>query len=152
MQDLRVATAIAFEMVCQFGMSEKLGPVEYGNRYKFLSSETRSVIEAEVQKTLFDAQSWAKKLLLSKRKELDLLAKALVEYETLDRKEVAKVITGEKLTDRTPVPQGPMLVPKGPNPLEDIPGLSGGSPSDEDNTKPTPPETAGEGVPRYRDA
>ena len=98
-------------MVAQYGMSEKLGPVEYGQRYKSLSSETRAMIESEVQRTVTEAQENVRKLLQSKRKELDLLAKALVEYETLDVKEVEKVIKGEKLTGRTPVPKGPMVIP-----------------------------------------
>jgi ATP-dependent metalloprotease len=98
-------------MVAQYGMSEKLGPVEYGKRYNTLSSETRSLIESEVQRTVVEAQENVRTLLVSKRKELDLLAKALVEYETLDVKEVEKVIRGEKLIDRKPVPKGPMVVP-----------------------------------------
>lgn len=98
-------------MVAQYGMSEKLGPVEYGKRYNTLSSETRALVESEVQRTVVEAQENVRTLLNSKRKELDLLARALVEYETLDVKEVEKVIRGEKLTDRTPVPKGPLVVP-----------------------------------------
>jgi len=98
-------------MVAQYGMSEKLGPVEYGKRYKSLSSETRAVIESEVQRTITEAQENVRQLLNSKRKELDLLAKALVEYETLDVNEVETVIKGEKLTGRTPVPKGPLVIP-----------------------------------------
>ncbi|KAH7347903.1 cell division protease ftsH [Plectosphaerella cucumerina] len=109
--DLQNATNVAFQMVAQYGMSEKLGPVEYGKRYNTLSSETRSLIESEVQRTVVEAQENVRTLLVSKRKELDLLAKALVEYETLDVKEVEKVIRGEKLIDRKPVPKGPMVVP-----------------------------------------
>lgn len=98
-------------MVAQYGMSEKLGPVEYGKRYNTLSSETRALIESEVQRTIIEAQENVRELLNTKRKELDLLARALVEYETLDVKEVEKVIRGEKLIDRTPVPKGPLVVP-----------------------------------------
>ncbi len=75
---------------------------------------------------------------MSRRKELDLLAKALVEYETLDKAEVDKVLRGEKLLDRTPIPRGPMAIPKAPKPKGGIPGLP-----------PLPEKTAGgdEGVP-----
>ncbi len=59
-------------MVSQLGMSAKLGPVEWGGRYNKLSSRTKALIEEEVQKTLSDAYERARKLLLSKRKELDL--------------------------------------------------------------------------------
>lgn len=117
-------------------MSEKLGPVEYGKRYKSLSGETRALIESEVQRTITEAQENVRSLLNSKRTELDLLAKALVEYETLDVKEVEKVIKGEKLLDRKPVPKGPMVVPsKGvmPPPIAP-PGLG----SEEGGTEPRP--------------
>lgn len=129
-------------MVTQLGMSEKVGPVQFWSRYNQLSSETKSVIESEVQKTLFEAYDRSRKLLVSKRKELDLLAKALLEYETLDKDEVLKVISGQKLTDRIPVPIGPMLVPKTPGPLDDPmpPGL--GPDSDDNKAPPPPPQTA----------
>ena len=137
-----MATSIAFQMVSQFGMSEKLGPVEYRTRFNHLSSQTKAIIEEEVQKTLSDSNTRAKKLLISKRKELDLLAKALVEYETLDKNEVAKVIAGEKLLGRIAVPKGPMLVPKGPSPLDQLPGLPG-PPGADENDKPTSPAPSG---------
>ncbi len=128
-------------MVTQLGMSEKVGPVQFWNRYNQLSSETKSVIEAEVQKTLSEAYERSRKLLQSKRKELDLLAKALLQYETLDKDEVLKVISGQKLIGRIPVPVGPMLVPKTSSPLdEDVPdGLAGGEDS---KAPPPPPQTA----------
>ncbi|KAF9877631.1 ATP-dependent metallopeptidase HflB [Colletotrichum karsti] len=109
--DLENATNLAFQMVALYGMSAKLGPVEYGKRYNQLSGETKALIESEVQRTLSESYEKVRELLTTKRKELDLLAKALVEYETLDKNEVEKVIRGEKLTDRVPVPKGPMKVP-----------------------------------------
>jgi ATP-dependent metalloprotease len=123
-------------MVAKYGMSAKLGPMEYGNRYKELSSETRAIIEAEVQRTLSESYENARKLLLSKRKELDLLAKALVEYETLDKFEVEKVIRGEKLPGRIPVPKGPMSVPVNLN--DPSPGLPPDIGSGDD-APPAPP-------------
>jgi ATP-dependent metalloprotease len=107
-------------MVAQLGMSERLGPVEYLTKYNQLSSETRAMVESEVKRVLDESYERARKLLLSKRKELDLLAKALVDYETLDRFEVEKVLRGEKL-DRIAVPPGPISVPK---PVQSIePGI-----------------------------
>ncbi|CAK7264263.1 i-AAA protease yme1 [Sporothrix epigloea] len=139
--DLEHATSIAYRMVTQLGMSEKVGPVQFWSRYNQLSSETKSVIEAEVQKTLFEAYERSRKLLQSKRKELDLLAKALLEYETLDKEEVLKVISGQSLPDRIAVPIGPMLVPKMPGPLDDqMPGGLG--PDGDDSKAPPPPQTA----------
>ncbi|KAL2160166.1 hypothetical protein VTH06DRAFT_1822 [Thermothelomyces fergusii] len=128
-QDLDSATRTAWQMVAQLGMSERLGPVEYLRDYERLSSETRAMVEAEVKKVLDESYARARALLLSKRHELDLLAKALVEYETLDRAEVEKVLRGEKLEGRISVPPGPMSVPKPQNPIEPglpMPPLSGG--------------------------
>ncbi|KAK2066164.1 ATP-dependent metallopeptidase HflB [Colletotrichum caudatum] len=111
--DLKNATNLAYQMVALYGMSAKLGPVEYGERYDKLSGETKALIESEVQRTLTESYEKVRVLLTEKRKELDLLAKALVEYETLDKNEVEKVIRGEKLPGRTPMPKGPMKVPAG---------------------------------------
>jgi ATP-dependent metalloprotease len=122
--DIENATNIGFSMVTSYGMSSLLGPVEYRNRYENLSSETKSMIEAEVQRTLKESYEEVRKMLTEKRKELDLLAQALVKYETLDRAEVEKVIRGESLPDRPVVPPGPMVIPAGvevPHP----PGLDG---------------------------
>jgi ATP-dependent metalloprotease len=132
-------------MVAQLGMSERLGPVEYLRSYERLSSETRAMVEAEVKKVLDESYARARALLLSKRHELDLLAKALVEYETLDRAEVEKVLRGEKLEGRISVPPGPMAVPKPAESME--PGLPipplGGNGTDGDGAGPgSPPPPA----------
>ncbi|CAH0031957.1 unnamed protein product [Clonostachys rhizophaga] len=109
--DLESATDLSFAMVAKFGMSAALGPVEYGKRYEYLSSDTRSKIEMEVQTTLKKSYEDVKILLTEKRRELDLLAQALVKYETLDKAEVEKVIRGEQLPHRAVVPKGPIVVP-----------------------------------------
>ncbi|KAI0007524.1 peptidase family M41-domain-containing protein [Xylariaceae sp. FL0662B] len=136
--DLESATAVAFDMVASLGMSAKLGNMEYRSRYKSLSSETRAAVEAEVQRTLNEAYERARKLLTDHRKELDLLAKALVQYETLSKEEVEKVIRGEPLTDRIAVPKGPMTVPastKSPAPGQ----LAAPGPGDGGRPPPPPP-------------
>ncbi|KAG6050624.1 hypothetical protein E4U17_006421 [Claviceps sp. LM77 group G4] len=119
--DLEKATDLSFMMVTNFGMSSALGPVEYGRRYENLSSETRSKIEQEVQKNLMHSYEQVRTLLTEKRKELDLLAQALVRYETLNKMEVEMVIRGESLPGRIIMPKGPMIlpVPDAPHP----PGL-----------------------------
>jgi len=144
--DLDSATRIAWRMVGGLGMSEKLGPVEYMRNYNQLSSETRAMVEAEVKRVLDESYSRARSLLISKRTELDLLAKALVEYETLDKAEVEKVLRGEKLEGRIPIPPGPMKVPKPQEPVGDagvplppLPGSGGGPPN------PPPAAARGDG-------
>ena len=120
-------------MVTLFGMSNKLGPVEYARRYENLSSETKAAIEGEVQTQLRKSYEDVRTLLTEKRKELDLLAKALVQYETLDKSEVEKVIRGETLPGRLVVPKGPLTIPI-PHETPQPPGLGG-------ITQPQPPES-----------
>ncbi|GAO16538.1 hypothetical protein UVI_02023790 [Ustilaginoidea virens] len=120
--DLEKATDLSFMMITNFGMSNALGPVEYSRRYENLSSETRSLIEREVQRTLKKSYEDVRQLLTEKRKELDLLAQALVMYETLDKREVEMVIRGEKLPGRAIVSRGPLVLPM-PTEAPQPPGL-----------------------------
>lgn len=123
-------------MVASLGMSKQLGHMDYASRYDTLSSETKAQIETEVQRLLDESYERCRKLLTDHRKELDLLAQALVEYETLDKDEVIKVIRGEKLTDRISIPRGPMVVPQpvnAPVPGDVAPG------GDEPRPPPPPP-------------
>lgn len=137
-------------MVTRFGMSPKMGPIEYGKRYASLSSETKAQVEAEVKRLLTEGYDSARALLVSKRKELDLLAKALVDYETLDSAEVAKVIRGESLPDREKMPRGPIKVAK-PIGAEEVgppvigPPMEPGTPSPEPPAAPptSPPRSQG---------
>ncbi|KAI0967976.1 peptidase family M41-domain-containing protein [Xylaria arbuscula] len=138
--DLQTATKVAFSMVASLGMSTKLGNMEYGSRYETLSSETKALVETEVQRTVNEAYERARKLLTDHRKELDLLARALVDYETLSKEEVEKVIKGLPLPDRIIVPKGPMTIPasaKAPPPGETAPPIPG--PESEPPTTPPPP-------------
>lgn len=121
-----------------------LAPMDFGSRYETLSPATRAQVENEVQRILNEAYSRTKSILMEKRKELDFLAQALVDYETLDNEEVKKVIKGETLPDRLKMPRnGTMTVPVPQNPLEGfnppIPGQGqeGGAP-------PAPPAVASE--------
>ncbi|PNY28448.1 Mitochondrial inner membrane i-AAA protease supercomplex subunit YME1 [Tolypocladium capitatum] len=138
--DLEKATDLSFMMVTHFGMSTALGPVEYGRRYENLSSETRSMIEGEVQRSMKKSYEDVRKLLTEKRKELDLLAQALVQYETLDKAEVELVIRGEKLPGRSIVPKGPLVLPI-PDDAPQPPGL-GGVPHPHPPDSPAPPAAA----------
>jgi cell division protease FtsH len=102
--DLQQATKIARQMVTQFGMSERLGPVAYrsGEDHVFLGKElhetrdfsdgTAKVIDEEVQRMLREAEERAYKLLNDHRDQLDKLADALLEREELDRDDVAKLL------------------------------------------------------------
>ena len=98
-------------MVTMFGMSDKLGNVDLASNHDKLSTKTKELIEDEVRRLIEEGRIRTVTLLQSKRKELDLLAKALVDYESLDKKEVLKVIKGEKLEGRLVMPQGSIKIP-----------------------------------------
>lgn len=106
-------------MVTAYGMSPALGNVDLASNHDKLSPETKSLIEQEVRRVIEEGRDRATKLITSKRKELELLAKALVDYETLDKEEAFKVVRGEKL-------EGKFLMPKGPMKIPDVGPLEGG--------------------------
>ena len=99
-------------MVTQLGMSDILGNMDFANGYEHLSSETKLRIEQEVTRFVEEGKSRATAILKDKRKELDILAKALVEYETLSLEEVNKVLKGEKLDKMTTLLQAPLKLPE----------------------------------------
>jgi len=82
------------------GFSDKLGDVDLASDYSHLSSETKQLIESEVRRMIDEARLRATKLLTERRKELELLAKGLVDYEVLDLEEIHKIIKGEKLPEK----------------------------------------------------
>ncbi|KAL1965080.1 hypothetical protein VTN77DRAFT_6140 [Rasamsonia byssochlamydoides] len=110
--DLQQATETAFTLVTRFGYSKKLGNVDLSTNYDSLSSETKQEIEAEVRRLVEEARARATKILTERRKELELLTKALMEYETLTREEMEKVIRGEKLDKLESTPSAPLKLPE----------------------------------------
>ncbi|KAI5304907.1 hypothetical protein KEM56_005721 [Ascosphaera pollenicola] len=95
--DLRMATNTAFNLITQLGYSKKLGSMDFMSNYENLSSETKQEIESECRRLLEEGRERAKLILTNKRKELELLTRALVEYETLTKDEMEAVLRGEKL-------------------------------------------------------
>lgn len=113
-------------MVTKFGMSDKLGNVDLDSNHNRLSSETKRLIESEVRRTIEEARVRATDLLKSKENELELLAKALINYETLNREEAFKVIRGEKLEGKMIAePTGNIKLPElaGTDGMGSIPGV-----------------------------
>jgi cell division protease FtsH len=122
--DIKMATGLARKMVCEWGMSEKMGMVEYGEHedYVFLgrdisrardySEATAQEIDREVRKLCDDAYSRAKELLTTNRDKLEAIAKALLEYETLDGSQIREII--ETGSMRNPPPAAPRKVGEPP--------------------------------------
>lgn len=109
-QDIQQATRMVRGMVMQYGMSDVLGPVAYGegqNHQVFLgrdfnhernySEEVASEIDKEVRKYLEAAYEACRKLIIANRDKLDLIAEALIERETLTAKQLEELLTTGKL-------------------------------------------------------
>ncbi|KAJ4295205.1 i-AAA protease yme1 [Kalmusia sp. IMI 367209] len=115
--DISNATRTAHMMVTAFGFSEKLGSIDYRSNYEQVSPETKRLIDNEVRRLVEEAKVNARRILTERRTELDRLATALVQYETLDKEEIMKVIKGEKLPDRLmSMPDTPIKLPEIPLP------------------------------------
>lgn len=110
-------------MVTQNGMSDAMGNIDLATNFEYLSSETKQQIEAEVRRFIEEGRLRATALLTERRKELELLAKALVEYEVLSFEEMKKVVKGEKLQKMASLSKAPMKLPEIVLP----PGMAGGS-------------------------
>ncbi|HKQ67871.1 MAG TPA: ATP-dependent zinc metalloprotease FtsH [Polyangiaceae bacterium] len=114
--DIRRATQIARSMVCEVGMSEKLGPVAYGEReesvflgrdfaqrHQDYSERTAVSIDEEITRIVAEQHEVARKVLMEHRAQLDALAQALLERETLDSEEIQAVIEGRPLPERAKI-------------------------------------------------
>ena len=111
--DIEQATKIARKMVCEWGMSDVLGPMTFGKKNEeiFLGREIQShrdysevtarMIDEEVVRVVRKAQSTAKEVLNNNINQLHNLAKALLEYETIDGDEVIAVMEGEKISRKS---------------------------------------------------
>lgn len=99
-------------MITSFGMSEALGQADLATNYNSLSSETKQQIESEVRRMLDESRQRTTKILNERRKDLDTLAKGLVDYEVLNLEEVQKVLKGEKLPKLTSTASIPMKLPE----------------------------------------
>ncbi len=104
--DLQRATDLARKMVCEWGMSEKLGPLTFGkreeqiflgkefSRHKDYSEKTAEEIDDEVKTIIGERYIYAKRILLDNKATLITLALALLEKETLDAVEIEAIIQG----------------------------------------------------------
>jgi len=146
--DIQQATNMARAMVTQYGMSDRLGMVQYGSddEYVFLGREvsrakvysefTAQEIDGEVKHIIDHAYKTAKDLLTVNYDKLELIATSLLEYETLDGQQVQEIVRTGKFT---PPPHAPQVDPPR--------GAPAGTPLPETPTKSAPPELPGLGTP-----
>jgi cell division protease FtsH len=146
--DIQQATQLARAMVCQYGMSEKLGMVQYGDddeyvflgrevaRAKVYSEHTAQDIDGEIKRIIDEAFKVARDIIFTNRDKLELIAKSLLEYETLEGAQVEEIIRTGKFTPPPPAPQ-----------VEPPHGAPAGTPLPEPPAKPATPKLPGLGNP-----
>ena len=105
--DIERATELANNMVTKWGLSPKLGPIKYGDETdepflgrsagtakQGISDETAAIIDNEVKDILGDCYKTATSILSDNLKQLHAMAKALVDYETLDKNQIEDIMAG----------------------------------------------------------
>ena len=135
--DIQTSTDLGRSMVCEWGMSEKLGPLAYGKKqeqiflgreisqHRDYSDQVALEIDNEVKSMVSSSYERAYKLLEENRDKLDLLANALLEYETIDLKDIKSLMeTGEisrsrKRKDEVGEGNAPLSPELGQNPRQD---------------------------------
>jgi cell division protease FtsH len=105
--DIKMATNMARAMATQYGMSDKLGPLAYGEneeevflghsvaRSQNLSDETQKLVDEEVHKFVEEGYEKAREILNNHIDELHIIGKGLLEYETLTGKEIRDLLDGK---------------------------------------------------------
>jgi cell division protease FtsH len=145
--DIHQATGMARAMVCQYGMSEKLGMVQYVEddefflgrdmmRRKTYSEATAQEIDSEVSGIINSCYRRAHELIDANRDKLEMIANALLEYETLDGTQVQEIV---QFGTFTPPPPAPKVEPPS--------GAQAATTMPEIPPKPVPPKLPGLGNP-----
>jgi len=108
--DIKMATQLARAMVTQFGMSDKLGPLAYGDneeevflghsvtRTQNLSDDTQKLVDQEIHAIVESGYANARRIIEENINELHILAKGLLEYETLSGQELTDLLNGKPPT------------------------------------------------------
>ena len=124
--DLERATELARRMVCEWGMSETLGPLTFGKKeeqiflgreiaqHQDYSEDTALRIDQEVKKFVTDNYTRAQNVLLEHKQKLLDMADALLARETLDADQVRRIAAGLPLDEATPATAGPAVASREP--------------------------------------
>jgi hypothetical protein len=111
--DLKTATDIAHRMVCEWGMSDKLGPIAFGSndevflgrdfiKERSFSEEVASEIDREIRRIVDESYEQAKSILTEHRDALEAIATALVEREVLEYADIEEIVNGLESPGPTP--------------------------------------------------
>ncbi|HUQ30057.1 MAG TPA: ATP-dependent zinc metalloprotease FtsH, partial [Candidatus Paceibacterota bacterium] len=112
--DLAVITALARNMVSHYGMSEKLGPIAFGDRElgrEPYSEAVAAKIDDEVGRIIEEAKERAKQVLVEHREALDAIAKELTEKETVERDDFEKILVLNGITPKKREEEGIVVAP-----------------------------------------
>jgi cell division protease FtsH len=122
--DFERATEIARRMVTQWGMSDILGPMVYGENegeiflgrsittHKNVSETTMQKVDAEIRRIIDDQYALARRLLEENRDKVEAMAKALLEFETIDADQINDIMAGLPPRPPKPSPSAPQQPPK----------------------------------------
>ena len=114
--DLEKATEMARKMVCEWGMSEKLGPLTFGKkeehiflgrefaRHQDYSDETAILIDTEIKRIVTECAAKARQIVEENLEKLHALARALLERESLDGAEIARILRARPTLQEAPAP------------------------------------------------
>ncbi|MDC1011371.1 ATP-dependent zinc metalloprotease FtsH [Methylophilaceae bacterium] len=120
--DFERATKLARDMVTKYGMSDKLGTMVYSDdtndgfmamSSKSISEATQQKVDAEIKNILDQQYSVARKLIEKNKKKIEAMAKALLEFETIDSDQINDIMAGKKM--RPPKPSRGSDTPKKPS-------------------------------------
>ena len=115
--DIKQVTELVRRMVTEWGMSENLGFLLYGEptqeiflghtvaQHRDMSEETARLVDKEVRRVIDSCYQRATRILKEYADELEVIAQALLEYEILSGEEIQQVLNGEKLQRSEPNPQ-----------------------------------------------
>lgn len=132
--DFQRATDLARRMVTQWGMSDNLGPMVYGEEegevflgrsvttHKNMSEATLQKVDAEIRRILDQQYALARRLIEENRDKVEAMTTALLEMETIDADQINDIMAG-----RTPRPPKPSQVPRRPS--DDAPGAAPTAPA-----------------------
>jgi cell division protease FtsH len=123
-QDFESATGIAREMVTRYGMSDSLGPMVYGENegevflgrsittHKNVSEATLQKVDAEIRRIIDEQYTLARRIVETNREKVEAMAKALLEFETLDADQIGDIMAGLPPRPPKPIAQAPQQPPK----------------------------------------
>jgi cell division protease FtsH len=124
--DFERATDLARRMVTQWGMSESMGPMVYGENegevflgrsittHKNVSEATMQQVDAEIRRIVDQQYGLSRRLIEENREKVETMAKALLEWETIDSDQIDDIMAG-----RPPRPPKPATPPTPPPPPQD---------------------------------